>query len=196
MVRIWRKRNILPFLVGLQTAMTTIEINMEVPQKFPHRSTWRPCTNLTGEWRATYHFHLMVYYSDFLIYWAMILLLVSIWSLWFSSSSLFLQIFWGTSIHWDLFIPSNPSKLGDFLYLRKLSDKSKVCWALWCPVHTNLWESRYANPLEHSLGKQQYALRSLCDLTFVSFVGFSTAGLRTIGNSWNRCLISNFLCHC
>ena len=114
LVRIWRKRNILPFLVGLQTAMTTMEINMEVPQKFPHRSTWSPCTNLTGEWPATFSFHLMAYYSDFLIYWAMTLLLVSIWSLWFSSSSLFSQIFWGTSSHWDLFIPSNPSKLGDF----------------------------------------------------------------------------------
>ena len=121
-----------------------------VPQKFSDRSTWEPRTNLTGAWPATFSFHLMACYSDFLI------------GLWLCSCLSDSQavlcsytLFWGTSSHWDLFIPSNPSKLGDFLYLRKLSDKSKVCWALWCPVHTNLWESRYDNPLEHSLGKQQ-----------------------------------------
>ena len=109
LVRIWRKRNILPFLVGLQTAMTTMQINMEVPQKFPHRSTWRPCTNLTVEWSATFSFHLMACYSDFLI------------GLWLCSCLSDSQavlcsytLFWGTSSHWDLFIPSNPSKLGDF----------------------------------------------------------------------------------
>jgi hypothetical protein len=31
--RIWRKRNTPPLLVGLQTGTTTLEINLEVPQK-------------------------------------------------------------------------------------------------------------------------------------------------------------------
>jgi hypothetical protein len=32
--RIWRKRNTPPWLVGLQTGTTTVEINLEFPQKF------------------------------------------------------------------------------------------------------------------------------------------------------------------
>ena len=31
--RMWRKRNTPPFLVGLQAGTTTLEINMEVPEK-------------------------------------------------------------------------------------------------------------------------------------------------------------------
>jgi hypothetical protein len=31
--RMWRKRNTPPLLVGLQTGATTLEINLEVPQK-------------------------------------------------------------------------------------------------------------------------------------------------------------------
>ena len=38
-----------------------------VPQKFSDRSTWEPRTNLTGAWPATFGFHLMACYSDFLI---------------------------------------------------------------------------------------------------------------------------------
>ena len=34
LVRIWRKRNILPFLVGLQSAMATLEIKMEFLRNF------------------------------------------------------------------------------------------------------------------------------------------------------------------
>jgi hypothetical protein len=37
--RMWRKRNTPPLLVGLQTGTTTLEINMEVPQKIGNRST-------------------------------------------------------------------------------------------------------------------------------------------------------------
>ena len=37
--RMWRKRNTLPLLVGLQTGTTTLEINLEVPQKIGNRST-------------------------------------------------------------------------------------------------------------------------------------------------------------
>jgi hypothetical protein len=32
--RIWRKRNIPALLVGLQTGTATLEVNLEVPQKF------------------------------------------------------------------------------------------------------------------------------------------------------------------
>ena len=42
LVRMWRKRNTPPFLVGLQTYTTTLEINLEVSQKIGNRSTWRP----------------------------------------------------------------------------------------------------------------------------------------------------------
>jgi hypothetical protein len=38
--RMWRKRNTL--LVGLQTGTTTLEINLEVPQKIGNRSSLRP----------------------------------------------------------------------------------------------------------------------------------------------------------
>lgn len=108
LVRIWRKRNILPFLVGLQSAMATLEIKMEFLRNF-QIDTWEPRTNLTGAWPATFSFHLMACYSDFLI------------GLWLCSCLSDSQavlcsytLFWGTSSHWDLFIPSNPSKLGDF----------------------------------------------------------------------------------
>jgi hypothetical protein len=37
--RMWRKRNTPPLLVGLQTGTTTLEINLEVPQKIENRST-------------------------------------------------------------------------------------------------------------------------------------------------------------
>jgi hypothetical protein len=33
LVRMWRKRNTSPLLVGLQTGTTTLEINLEIPQK-------------------------------------------------------------------------------------------------------------------------------------------------------------------
>jgi hypothetical protein len=33
LARMWRKRNTPPFLVGLQTATTTLVVNLEVPQK-------------------------------------------------------------------------------------------------------------------------------------------------------------------
>jgi hypothetical protein len=37
--RMWRKRNTTPLMVGLQTVTTTLEINLEVPQKIGKRST-------------------------------------------------------------------------------------------------------------------------------------------------------------
>jgi len=36
LVRMWRKRNTPPLLVGLQTGTTTLEISLEVPQKIRH----------------------------------------------------------------------------------------------------------------------------------------------------------------
>ena len=38
----WGRRNTPPLLVGLQTGTTTLEINLEVPQKIGNRSTRRP----------------------------------------------------------------------------------------------------------------------------------------------------------
>jgi hypothetical protein len=37
--RMWRKKNTPPLLVGLQTGTTTLETNLEVPQKIRNRST-------------------------------------------------------------------------------------------------------------------------------------------------------------
>jgi hypothetical protein len=39
---IWKKRNIPPLLVGLQTGTDTLEINLEVPQETENTSTRRP----------------------------------------------------------------------------------------------------------------------------------------------------------
>jgi hypothetical protein len=41
LVRIWRKRNTPPFLVGLQAGTTTLEISLVVPQKIGHSTTRR-----------------------------------------------------------------------------------------------------------------------------------------------------------
>ena len=35
----WRKRNTPPLLMGMQTGTTTVEINLDVPQKIGNRST-------------------------------------------------------------------------------------------------------------------------------------------------------------
>jgi hypothetical protein len=39
LLRIWRKRDALPLLVGLQTVTTTLEVGLEVPQKIGDGST-------------------------------------------------------------------------------------------------------------------------------------------------------------
>jgi hypothetical protein len=46
----WRKRNTLPLLVGLQAGTTTLEISLAVPQKIGHSTTSpghisRKCSN-------------------------------------------------------------------------------------------------------------------------------------------------------
>ena len=39
LVRMWRKRNTPPLLVGLQACTTTLEISLAVPQKIGHGTT-------------------------------------------------------------------------------------------------------------------------------------------------------------
>ena len=91
-----------------------------VPQKFSDRSTWEPRTNLTGAWPATFSFHLMAYYSDFLIYWAMTLLLVSIWSLILNQFSVLNTIF------------KVPLATGAYLYLQiPLNWGTSYTWGSW-----------------------------------------------------------------
>lgn len=47
LVRMWSKGNNLPFMVGVQTCTTTMEINVTVPQEAGNCSTSRPSyTNL------------------------------------------------------------------------------------------------------------------------------------------------------
>jgi hypothetical protein len=46
LVRMWRKKNTPPFLVGLQAGTTTLEIRLVVPQKIGH-STMRKSSNTT-----------------------------------------------------------------------------------------------------------------------------------------------------
>jgi hypothetical protein len=48
LVRMWRKRNTPPLLVGLQTGTTTLEINLVVPQKIGNRSTQIPSYTTLG----------------------------------------------------------------------------------------------------------------------------------------------------
>jgi hypothetical protein len=45
LVRMWRKRDTPPLLVGLQTGTTTLEISLKVPQKTGHSSTRRSSNN-------------------------------------------------------------------------------------------------------------------------------------------------------
>jgi len=42
LVRIWRKRNTPPLLMGLQAGTTTLEIHLEVPQKIERPSYTNP----------------------------------------------------------------------------------------------------------------------------------------------------------
>ena len=48
LVRMWRKRNTSPLLVGLQAGTTTLEISLSVPQKMGNRSTWGPSYTTPG----------------------------------------------------------------------------------------------------------------------------------------------------
>jgi len=42
LVRMWRNRNTLSLLVGLQAGTATLKISLEVPQKIGHCTTWGP----------------------------------------------------------------------------------------------------------------------------------------------------------
>ena len=48
LVRMWRKRNTPPLLVGLQACTTTLEISLMVPQKTGHSTTWGPSYTTSG----------------------------------------------------------------------------------------------------------------------------------------------------
>ena len=48
LVRMWRKKNTPPFLVGLQAGTTTLEISLVVPQKIGHSTTGGTCNISPG----------------------------------------------------------------------------------------------------------------------------------------------------
>jgi hypothetical protein len=48
LVRMWRKRNTPPLLLGFQTSTTTLEINLKFPQRIRNKFTWRPSYNTLG----------------------------------------------------------------------------------------------------------------------------------------------------
>ena len=48
LVRLQRKRNTSPLLVGLQTDTTTLEISLAIPQKTGHSTTWRSSYSTSG----------------------------------------------------------------------------------------------------------------------------------------------------
>jgi hypothetical protein len=48
LMRMWRKRNIPPLLVGLQAGTTTLEIVLAVPQKIGHNCTRGPTITIPG----------------------------------------------------------------------------------------------------------------------------------------------------
>jgi hypothetical protein len=72
--RIWKKRNTVPELVGLQTGTTTLEINLVVPQKIGNTSAERPsyialghiskrCSTISHE--HTFHYcHISLIYNS------------------------------------------------------------------------------------------------------------------------------------
>jgi hypothetical protein len=48
LVRLWRKRNTPPLLVGLQAGTTTLQVSMVVPQKIGHSTTGRSSNTSPG----------------------------------------------------------------------------------------------------------------------------------------------------
>jgi hypothetical protein len=48
LVRMWRKKNTPPLLVGLQARTTTLEISLVVPQKIKHSITGRSSNTSPG----------------------------------------------------------------------------------------------------------------------------------------------------
>ena len=48
LVRMWRKRNTPPLLMGLETVTTTLEIGLAVPQKIGHSTTGGSCNTTPG----------------------------------------------------------------------------------------------------------------------------------------------------
>ena len=48
LVRMWRKRNTPPLLVGLQACTTTLEISLVVPQKIGHSTSRGSCNTSPG----------------------------------------------------------------------------------------------------------------------------------------------------
>jgi len=48
LARMWRKRNIPPLLVGLQTSTTVLEISLEVPRKLDIELPENPAIPLLG----------------------------------------------------------------------------------------------------------------------------------------------------
>ncbi|EDL87405.1 rCG45338, isoform CRA_b [Rattus norvegicus] len=48
LAKIWRKRNTLSLLVGLQAGTTTLEISLEVPQKTGYSTTRGPSCTVLG----------------------------------------------------------------------------------------------------------------------------------------------------
>jgi hypothetical protein len=57
LVRMWRKRNTPPLLVGLQACKTTLDISLAVPQNIGHRidQFLFPCTKLNCKWIKQLH---------------------------------------------------------------------------------------------------------------------------------------------
>jgi len=72
LVRMWRKRNIPPFLVGLQTGTTILEISLEVPHKTGHWTTWGPSYtslgNIPKRCSSIYQRHMLHYLHSSLVY--------------------------------------------------------------------------------------------------------------------------------
>jgi hypothetical protein len=55
LARMWRKRNTLPLLVGLQACTTNLEISLVVPQKTGYSTTGRPSNTTPGHISRRYY---------------------------------------------------------------------------------------------------------------------------------------------
>jgi hypothetical protein len=143
--------------VQVQSAMTTMEINLEVPQKIGNRSAWRPRTYLLGLWLPPFMFHPMAYYLDCPIG-------LRLWS-WLAFGPFDSQ----TVLCPHTFLRYRQPQ-GHIFSFKFLQNENSNIWGKWVTKAmyvehfsvqcTDLWVFKYGKPLGHILWKQQYTLTS------------------------------------
>lgn len=67
---------------------------------------------------------------------------------------------WGSSSPRDIFFSSKFLHIWGLLIFGEIEWQKNICWTLYYPMCKDLWMFRYDKPIEHTLWKQQCALRS------------------------------------